>query len=283
MNTWKIWQKMIVCLLISVIGYGVVLILKQPLIGMREAPWFNFYYFECVLVWLLVIVISVAVISQDFGEWLCNFVYNILWADPFWAFWSKSNVPGNTLSLVAIVLVFNAVTYGPGSPQVDLAAKKHGVEKYVTDISQPQAKNAVTSIKSAINYLSVGFTGQELIGDSPQKSKSAKKFLPRYKKGWWQIWSALIAIIIAVPIFVWGRRDEMHERISAIADWFKAKPETSGSATNSSSGTGGNALIKKLLQRTGTGDQITNHVFGEFLTRGMEMIFGNVAKIMKKY
>ncbi|MDO8668945.1 MAG: hypothetical protein Q7K65_01490, partial [Candidatus Buchananbacteria bacterium] len=173
---------------------------------------------------------------------------------------------------------------------------------------QPEDQSTIGGIKGTVNYLAQGFLGKDVIasGDEANKvesllprlaqgflgkdvidpkggeAKEVEALLPRYEKGWWRIWAALLAILIAPLALIWCWRDEMHDHVSAFADWFRTKPNTNGSATSSSGG-GSSNILKKLVNQTDAGDQITNHLIGDLLSRAAEMFVGTFAKLMKKY
>lgn len=278
--------KSIVCLLVVVIGYLVTIILEQPLIGMRGAPWLNFYAFEMVLVWGLVALVCVCVLNQAVAASVGAYIGNWLRAWGPIAVWSKNNIPGDTWVVIALLMVINAITYGPPTPRVDWEKFQHQASESVQKtVAQPETQGVISGTKGAINYLAKGFLGQEVIGQGESKLKESKELAPLYHKGWWRIWAALFAVLFAPLVWIWGRRDDMADKISAFADRFREKRETSGSATSGSSSSGGmgSNLMKKIVGQTDESSQIANHVIGEFLTRAAEAVFGSLAKLMKKY
>lgn len=276
--------KLVVCLLVVVVGFLATMILVQPLVGMRGAPWFNFYAFEMVLVWGLVVLTCAAVLIPAVSSSVGVGIGNWIRGGGFWAVWSKNNIPGNTWVVLALILLWNAFTYGPPTPRVDWESVQHQTSESIEKtIAQPETQSAVAGAKGTINYLAKGFLGQEVIGQGGNQSQESASLLPRYEKGWWRIWVALFAALFAPLVWVWGRRNELHDKVSAFADRFRKKPETNGSATSGSSGGMASNLMKQIVNQTDEGSQIANHVIGEFLTRAAEAVFGSLAKMMKKY
>mgnify|MGYP001568374267 FL=1 len=277
--------KIICCVATIVAGLMVTVVLEHSLVGMRGAPWTNFYAFEMVLVWGVVALtcatILIPSVSSGVGVGLGNWIRG----GGFWAVWSKNNIPGNTWVVLALVLLFNAITYGPPTPTVDWEKFQHTATHSIMEtVAKPGTQNAISGAKGAINYLAQGFFGGELIGDGNNQPEKSEKLLPRYEKGWWRIWVALFAILFAPLVWIWGRRNDLADKISAFADRFRAKHETSGSATSGSSGGGmASNLMKQIVGQTDDSSQIANHVIGEFLTRAAEAIFGGFAKLMKRY
>jgi hypothetical protein len=277
--------KVAVCFLVIVVGFLATVILVQPLIGMRGAPWFNFYAFEMVLVWGVVVLTCATVLIQAVSSGVGVGLGNWIRGGGFWAVWSKNNIPGNTWVVLALLLSINAITYGPPTPRVDWESVQHQTTQSVQKtVAQPETQSVVAGAKGTINYLAKGILGQEVIGQGESKSEESTELAPRYYKGWWRIWVALFATLFAPLVWVWGRRNELADKISAFADRFREKRETSGSATSGSSGGGmASNLMKKIVGQTDESSQIANHVIGEFLTRAAEAVFGSLAKLMKKY
>lgn len=273
--------KILGCLITIVVGLKVTMVLEHFLVGMRGAPWFNFYAFEMVLVWGLVTLTCVCVLIQSVSDRVGLFIGNWIRGGGFWEIWGKKNIPGNTWIVIALVLLWSAITYGPPTPSVDWGKEKYQVEEsFHKAISQPGTQGVISGARGAINYLSRGFLGIEVIGQSDKESEELAPLLPLYEKGWWRIWVALLAVPFAPLVWAWTRRDELVGKISAIVDKFREKRETSGSATSSPAGSGG---ILKTIVGTSNVDRIADHAIGELLARGGESVFGFLSKLMKKY
>lgn len=280
MNT---YIKIMGCVAAVLVGCVATMLLQHPLLETRGAPWVYFYAFEMPLVWGIVVLVCTLILSQDKSENVGVAIGNWIRGGGFWAVLSKNNIPGNTWVVLALVLLYGAITYGPPTPTVDWGKIQYNTKESVqTAVSQPGTQSAISGVKGTINYLAKGFLGSEVIGQGDNQSQESAELAPRYQKGWWRIWAALFAVLFAPLVWVWGRRNELADKVSAFAGWFRQKPETNGSATSSSEG-GGSSILNTLLKQTDASDQITNHVIGEFLTRAAETVFGSLASLMKKY
>ena len=272
--------RMIFSALVIFIGYMVVYLLGQPLEGMRGAPWFNYYVFEMPLVGLVVITVVLCILSPAVGDAVAVFCGSWIRGGGFWAVASKNNIPGNTWIVIALVLAFNAITYGPPTPKVDWGKIKHGAQVSVQkNLNQP---NVLSGAKNTVNYLSSGLLGQEFIPTLNSQPILAEP-IPRYQKGWWRIWAALLAALFAPLVWVWGRRNDLADKVASIVDVFRGHRETRGSATSDSGKSASGSLMNKLLKQTGPGEQVTSHLIGEFLSRIAETLLGGFAKMMKRY
>lgn len=274
--------KILGCVTTVVVGLTVTVALEHSLLGTRGAPWFNFHAFQMPIVWGLSILVGISILSQTVAENVGLAVGNWIRGGGFWAVWSKNNIPGNTWVVIALVLSWNAITYGPPTPTVDWGEVKHQTQESIQEaISQPATQGVTSGARGTINYLAQGFLGIEVIGSSGDNSKELAPLLPRYKKGWWRIWSALLAVLFAPLVWVWGRRNELVGQISSLADRFRAKREASGSATSSSAGSSG--ILKTIIGGASNVDRIADHMIGELLARAGESVLGGFAKLMKRY
>ena len=273
--------KIIFSALVILTGCLVAWLLAQPLEGMRGAPWLNYYVFAMPLVGLVVITTVLGILSPAVGDVVAVFYGSWIRGGGFWAIWSKNNIPGNTWVVVALVMIYNAVTYGPPSPKVDWGKIKHDTQVSVQkNLNQP---NLLSGAKNTVNYLSSGLLGQELI-PTLDSQPTLTEPTQRYQKGWWRIWVAILAALFAPLVWVWGRRNDLADKVASVVDIFRGQRETRGSAISDSgkSSFSGN-LINKLLKQTGQGEQVASHLIGEFLARGAEMLVGGFSKLMKRY
>jgi len=272
-------------LLIVVLGCLATVLLAQPLEGMRGAPWFNFYVFEMPLVWLITTLVVICLLSQGAEDLVATFLGSWIRGGGFWAVLSKNNIPGNTWVVIALVLAFNALTYGPPTPKVDWSKVQHDAKASVQKtIHQPVTQNVISGVKGTVNYLAVGLVGQELIPTRSAKPALAE-LTPCYQRGWWRIWTALLTLLFAPLIWIWGRRNDLADKVSSLVDIFKEKRMQRGSASSDSGKAPSlsGVLLDKLVRQTDQGGQVINHMFGEFLARGVESLFGGCAKLMKRY
>lgn len=283
----NILLKLISSVLVVTLSCIVTLLLAQPLIGLRGAPWFNFYVFEMPLVWAITTLVVAYLLSRGVVDWSGVFISSWIRGGGFWAIWSKSNIPGNTWIVITLLLIINAFTYGLPDPKVDWDRLKYDAQVSAQNtLQQPPTQNIISGVKGAVNYLAVGFLGVELIPGKAATMAAEVELLPRYQKGWWRILAALIAILITPLIWIWGRRNDLADKISSLVDVFKEKRTQRGSATSdnsSASNSFSGLLVNKLLKQTDSGGQVFNHMIGEFLSRLAETLFGAFAKLMKRY
>ena len=266
----NILLKSVICFLVGVVAFAFTLCLEYPLMGMREAHWVNFG-FEMILLWGVALLIWAAILVPAVSDWTGVSIGNWIRGGGFWRVLSKSNIPGNTWVVLALVLIISAITYGPPTPQVDWEQVEQGIKALVTDSTH----DSVSSVGQVINYLSKGIIGVEPIQQNDSRIKE-DKLLPRYERGWWRILVALVVTVIALPVWLWGRRDEIHEKVFGFADWLKPRKESSGSAsTDSSSGTLDGAFSR--------GKQIADHFIGESIFEIFENILRWFANLMKKF
>lgn len=226
-----------------------------PLEGMRGVPWLNFR------LWQLVALAGVALVvgccfSARLSSSIAVFIGNWIRAGGFWAVWSKSNVPGNTWVVIAIIATVNAITYGPPTPKIDWQQSAYDAQVSIVEtVNQPPVQTALSGAKDFANYLSKGFVGKELIADS-QVSYQPQALAPLYQRSWRPIYFLFFCLLFAPLVFIWGRRDDMTDRVQGWIDWIKQKQEE----TSASSEGGAKPNFLTALMR------IPTHGFGQLFT-----------------
>ncbi|MDO8668974.1 MAG: hypothetical protein Q7K65_01635, partial [Candidatus Buchananbacteria bacterium] len=172
-------MKIIGCVVTIIVGLALTSILYYYLSLYREAPWTYFYYFERPLIWILVALVCTCILSRTASDWVGMFIGNWIRAGGFWAFWTKNNTFGVTWVVIAVILTWNAIAYGPGSSKADWVKIQYDAKGLIVEaVSQPEDQSTVGGIKGTVNYLAQGFLGKDVIA-SGDEAKKVESLLPR--------------------------------------------------------------------------------------------------------
>ena len=226
-----------------------------PFEGMRGVPWWNLRFWQLIALAGVALVVGCC-FSARLSAAIAVFIGDWIRAGGFWAVWSKSNTPGNTWVVVAIIAMVNAVTYGPPTPKIDWQQSAYDAQvSAVETANQPPVQTALSGVKDFANYLSKGFVGKEIIADS-KVSYQPQAPAPLYQRSWLPIFFFLFCLVFAPLVFIWGRRDDMTDRVQGWIDWIKRKQEE----TSASSEGGAKPNFLTALMR------IPTHGFGQLFT-----------------
>lgn len=260
-----------ICAISILVGFILSMLLADPLVGMRGAPWINFICWQMPILWSIVILTCTCALSRKasakagvgIGDWTR--------AGGFWKVWSKNNTPGNSWVVITILLVLCAITYGSPTSRVDMNKFEYGMKNHISSVStKPPLSKMVAGARNSLNYLSKGLVGYEVIASS--QSKTAEELKPRYHKGWLRIILTIVCIVITPLVFIWGRRDDTAEKFTLLASRFKSKREANASASTDEGDGISKSAISKLLRRTSIGEHLSLAVAGEFLASGISKL-----------
>lgn len=240
---------------------------------LRGAPLAEIY-FRHFLLWLIVAVVVGLVINKTFADQWWTAAKDWRKRGGFWAVFSKSNTPGNTWAVLALIILVDALTYGLPLPDLDQTDYQLTKSAYEVITSGP-ASRALDAGKDAVNYLSECLVGKSVFDEQSVSSWASMADLPpSYQKTWWRVQLALLVVPFAALVFIWGRRNEMAGHLETFLGWFKSKRSSVVSATTD---------VAKKVVADGAGTSFRKLFASDFLSDSIVAAITSVSSFMRKF